>query len=362
MTPYFAVLSFINIITVVMFFIDILGNSICNKYQKTNLVLTCVMLLSICICEIFTTILDGAPVKYRFWHIAANFIGFSLAPGINFTLGRSVFPKSNKRFNFFFIIWMAYILFMLVCVCLGTDHGIICVDEKNNYYRGKEFFLFIILYSCGILFFFAENLYISIRFWKKTNIVLIINFFFVLFATSVQVVFPTVQVSWTCIILSIIHYYLYYESLYQQMDIQTYLLNYTSLKKWKKAQKSPVVIVIAELDNYAKLKMNYTREQITKILVTISKLFNSFYKSYGRCYRIGSEEFAVIINNTEIDIEKLNKAFFIQLVKYNFEMADMPLVSIGYAQMDPETELDQALSLADAKKRVFIKERLSYLY
>ena len=362
MTPYFTVLSFINIITVIMFTIDVAGNTICNKFQKSNLLLTCYMLLTICICEIFTTILDGAPVKYRFWHIAANFIGFSLAPGINFTLGRSVFPKNDKRFTFFFVVWMTYILFMLICVCLGTDHGIICVDENNHYHRGKEFFLFIILYASGTFFFFAENLYISVRFWKKTNIVLIINFFFVIFATSVQVIFPTVQVSWTCIIFAIIHYYLYYEALYQQMDIQTYLLNTTALKRWKKLQKKPVIIIVAELDNYAKLKMNYSRDQITKIIITISKLFNSFYKDYGKCYRIGSEEFAVIINDTEIDIEKLNKAFFIKLVKYNFDIADMPLVSIGFAPIDPETKIEQALSEADAKKRDFIKERLSYLY
>lgn len=362
MTPYFAVLSFINIITIVMFAIDIAGNTICNRYQKTNLILVCVMIAIICICEVFTTILDGAPVKWRFWHITANFIGFALTPGINYCLIKSVFPKNNKLFIFLFFIWMAYILFMLVCVCLGTDHGIICVDKNNNYYRGKEFFLFILIYSCGTLLFFVENLYISIRFWKRTNIALIINFFFILFATSVQVIFPTVQVSWTCIILAIIHYYLYYETLYQQMDTQTYLLNYTSLKKWKQSQKKPAVIVVAELDNYAKLKMNYNREQIIVILVTISKLFNNFFKSYGRCYRLGSEEFCVIINNTNLDFDRLNKNFFIQLVKYNFEMADMPLVSMGYAQMDPETELDQALSAADAKKRTFIKERLSYLY
>ena len=146
------------------------------------------------------------------------------------------------------------------------------------------------------------------------------------------------------------------------VDTQVHFLNFNFLKRWKEFQTKPAVIVVAEFDNYTKLKMKYTHDEIAEALVSISKLLKSYYNSYGRCYRIGSEEFCVVINDIDLDFEKLNKDFFIQLVKYDFGMADMPLVSIGYAKMDPETSLEQALSLADSKKRTFIKERLSYLY
>ncbi|MCR4954728.1 MAG: diguanylate cyclase [Treponema sp.] len=362
MTPYFAALTCINIITLVMLIIDFIGNTIITPFQKGNLVATCIMILFICISEVFATILDGADVKYRFYHILVNFVGFSFVPGIYYTLMRAMFPKKNKFFNIFLAIWIAFDIFMLVCLFTGTEHGIIYVDKNNNYSRGKEFFFFIIVYSFGTICFFFENLYISLRFWKRTNIMLIIDFLFILFATFVQIIFPGIQVSWTCIIISITMYYLYFESLYQQMDTQTYLLNYTSLKTWKKHQKKTVLIVVAELDNYSKLKINYSRDQINTILETIAKLFHSYYKKYGRCYRIGSEEFCVVIPSTGIDIETLNKEFFIDIVKYNFETADMPLISIGYSEMTPYTDIAQALSLADAKKRIFIKERLKFLY
>ncbi len=345
-----------------MLIMDIFSNTIVNHYQRRNLLYACLIILVICICEIFTTILNGAPVKWRFWHILANFIGFALVPGIYYTLGNSIFPTKKRISDIFLAIWIAYVIFMFVCVIIGTEHGIIYVDKENNYSRGKEFFIFIILYSFGTICFFIENLYISLRFWKKSNLLLITNFLFIIFSTFIQVILPGVQVSWTCIIISVIVYYLYYESLYQQMDTQTYLLNYTSLKTWKKHQKKNVVIVIAELDNYSKLKMNYPREKIYIILRTLSKLFNSYYGSYGRCYRIGSEEFCVVIPDINIDFDKLNKNFFIDIVKYNFETSDIPLVSMGYAEMSPTTELEQALSLADTKKRIFIKERLKYLY
>ena len=244
MTPYFAALSFINIFTLVMLIIDFIGNTIISPFQKRNLVATCIMILLICISEVFTTILDGTSVKYRFYHILANFVGFSLVPGIYYTLMRAMFPKKNKMFDLFLIIWIVFVIFMLVCLLIGTEHGIFYVDEYNTYFRGREFFLFIIVYSLGTICFFFENLYISLRFWKRTNILLILNFLFILFATFVQIIFPGIQVSWTCIIISILVYYLYFETLYQQMDTQTYLLNYTSLKNWKKHQKKTVVIII----------------------------------------------------------------------------------------------------------------------
>lgn len=345
-----------------MLIIDFLANSMITSYQKRNLVATGIMILIICICGAFNAILNGAPVKYRFLHILIDFIACTLIPGAIFCLGKSMFPKPIKYYNFFYFLLIAYTVFMLVCLLLETEHGIIYIDKDNVYHRGKEFFLFIILYGSGIIFFFFENIYISMRFWRRTNIILIIDFFFLIFGTSIQIILPDIQVAWTCIIIGIILYYLYYESLFQQLDTQTYLLNYNSLKRWKKHQKKEAVIVTAELDNYAKLKLNYSREQINTLLMTISRLFNSYYIKYGRCFRIGSDEFASVISDTKLDFEKLNKMFFISLVKYNFETADLPLVSLGYALIDTETNLEEALTLADEKKRFFIKERLNYLY
>jgi GGDEF domain-containing protein len=345
-----------------MLIIDFLSNAMINSYQKRNLVAAGIIILVICICEALTAILNGAPVKYRFWHIAANFIAFSLVPGVIFCFGKSVLPKPIKYYNCFYFLWIAYIIFMLVCLLLESEHGIICVNKNNVYHRGKEFFLFIILYGSGTIFFFFENLYVSMRFWKKTDIILIIDFFFLIFGTSIPIIMPHIQVTWTCIIIGIALYYLYYESLFQQLDTQTLLLNYNSLKRWKKGQKKQAVIVTAELDNYAKLKLNYSREQMNTLLTTISRLFNSYYMNYGRCFRIGSDEFAAVIPDTSLDFERLNRNFFISLVKYNFETADLPLVSLGHALMDKEMNLEQALTLADEKKRFFIKERLNYLY
>ena len=94
----------------------------------------------------------------------------------------------------------------------------------------------------------------------------------------------------------------------------------------------------------------------------VSKNFNDFFKKYGTCYRLGSEEFCVIVDNPTLDFDELTKIFFVEYVKSNFKTQELPLLSIGYADISPKQDLYQVLSIADMKKRDFIKERMNYLY
>ena len=108
--------------------------------------------------------------------------------------------------------------------------------------------------------------------------------------------------------------------------------------------------------------MNYKRTKISQIVLEVSKNFNDFFKKYGTCYRLGSEELCVIIDNPTLDFDELAKIFFIEYVKSNFKMQELPLLSIGYAKISPKQDFNQVLSTADMKKRDFIKERMDYLY
>ena len=180
--------------------------------------------------------------------------------------------------------------------------------------------------------------------------------------TTIQIINPKIQVTWLCVIISILLFYIYNDTLYQQIDEQTFLKNSNCLKKWHNSQKKDAVILVAEIDNYSKLKMNYNRANLTQIVLEVSKNFNDFFKKYGTCYRLGSEELCVIIDNPTLDFDELAKIFFIEYVKSNFKMQELPLLSIGYAKISPKQDFNQVLSTADMKKRDFIKERMDYLY
>lgn len=365
MTPYFTAITCINLFLLVVHFVLTTGSSVISSRQKIKFQTTGGIVFVICIMEVLTIIFNDSPVQFRFLHIASNFLGFSLTPVVYFSLSKALFPHTEEKYfkiNPLVIVWSAYVIWFFVSLIAAPKYSVFSVDQKNHYSRSNGFFVYVIFYALSLFYFLITNIQLSVRFWKNNGIVLLLNFILVFFGTTVQIMFPEIQITWLTIILSILIYFVYHTTLYQQLDTQTCLLNYASFQKWLALQKTEYYIVVAEIDNFAKLKLNYSRKKIDRIIVTVSKIFNKFYKKYGQCYRIGSEEFLVAVSNTTLNFDELNRLFFIEFVKESFELKEMPLISLGFAKISAKTDLEQALSRADVKKREFIKKRLEYLY
>lgn len=364
MTPYFSAITCINIFSLVILFVLISGNSVISAHQKIKFQTTGAIVFVICVMEVLTMIFNDTSVKFRFFHIASNFVGFCLTPIVYVSLSKALFPHiGEKRFkiNPIAVLYGIYALWLFISLIAFPKYSVFYVDAENHYSRSGGFFVYVAFYLLGLFYFLVTNIRLSVRFWKNNGIVLLLNFFLVFFGTAVQIIYPEIQVTWISIIFSILIYYIYHTTLFQQLDIQTCLLNYGSFQKWLCRQKKERSIVVAEIDNFAKLKLNYPRKEIDRIIVTVSKIFNKFYKKYGQCYRIGNEEFLAAIKDTSLDFDELNRKFFVEFVKESFGFKEMPLVTLGYAKVTADSDLDKILSLTDVKKRKFIKLRPKYL-
>ncbi len=359
MSSYFITITFINLFTLLMLSICILLNTVINKIQKKDFLITIIVIFTICIMEVITIIVDASPKKFIWLNILSNYMGFSLTPIVFLCLGNAVFP--NRRFRWLFFANLIYMLWLLITQILRTEYSVFFIDSLNKYSRAKCFSVYIIFYILSLIYFFIENIRLSIRFWHTNSIILLINFIFVITGTTIQVIYPDIQVTWLCVVISITIYYIYHDTLYQQLDSQTYLMNQNSFQKWLENQNKPAVLVIAEIDNFSKLKLNYSRKTLDEIIVRISQNFNNNFKKYGRCYRIETEEFCAVIYNTSLNFDELNKNFFINFIKENINSEEMPLITLGYSQISPHEDLNHVLSNADIKKRLFLKERINYL-
>lgn len=364
MTPYFSTITCINIFSLVILFVLVSGNSIISTHQKNKFQTTGAIVFLICIMEVLTMIFDNTPPKFKFFHIASNYIGFSLTPAVYVSLSKALFPhigENRFKINPMFFLCVIYSLWLLISLIATPKYSVFYVDKENHYSRAKGFFIYVAFYMLSLFYFLLTNIRLSVRFWKNNGIVLLLNFLLVFFGTAVQILYPEIQITWLTIIFSILIYYIYHTTLYQQLDVQTCLLNYGSFQKWLCRQKKEHCIVVAEIDNFAKLKLNYSRKEIDRIIVTVSKIFNKFFKKYGQCYRIGSEEFLVTISDMALNFDELNRKFFIEFIKESFDFKEMPLVTLGYAKVSANSDLDKILSLTDLKKREFIKKRPEYL-
>ena len=71
---------------------------------------------------------------------------------------------------------------------------------------------------------------------------------------------------------------------------------------------------------------------------------------YGHCYRIGGDEFCVLLEKKLGSVEELNRSFHDKMDRFRSEDKRIPHVSIGYIFFNPEkTDVESAIKEADAQ-------------
>lgn len=350
-----------NIFISLLFITTVYYNSILNKTKRHYFFATAYLIIFICIMEFLTLVLDGSPVKFRFFHILTNFLGFGFTPLVAYTLSKAVYT-SNKRLPFFYA-WIIYVIWLFITQFTG--YSVFHVNSNNEYSRDQGFPVYLTMYFISLMLLLHQTIRISKMFKHKNNFLLFINSLFLVFGFLIQIFYPQIHSTWTCIIISTIMYYIYHDDIMQQIDGQTGLLNYgTFLKNLKFEQKhnSNLSLIVIELDNFKKVQQNFNRTTADSILVKTANHIQNFFGNFGDCYRIGTDEFCVLLHTQKLNFKSMNIAFFKEIARENFEMPEFPLTSLGYATFTSDQNLNEILDSADRQKLIFEKERLSYLY
>ena len=76
------------------------------------------------------------------------------------------------------------------------------------------------------------------------------------------------------------------------------------------------------------------------MLSIIAEILKNQYVKYGWCYRIGGDEFAVILEKKINEIEKINSNFTKALMAKRQEIKELPHVSYGFAIYNPLEDTD----------------------
>lgn len=153
-----------------------------------------------------------------------------------------------------------------------------------------------------------------------------------------------------------------YCNMVYQLDVLTELLNCRAFEVHKSSLKRKAYILILDVNNFKKNKW-YVWSYLGGLLFKNHSIGHTeSVKKYGRSYRIGGDEFCVIIdrkfNFRNINIEDLNSKLHEKLSRQRWESEKIPSVAIGYALFDPKTtQIFDAIKGADAqmyknKKRI----------
>ena len=163
--------------------------------------------------------------------------------------------------------------------------------------------------------------------------------------TMVQILIPSVHITWLCVTLIAVLLFLYCNEMWNQLDGLTGLLSQKSyLNRTLNLRAEDKMLIVFDVDDFKNINDTYGHLAGDRCLREIAACLKKAYSRYGNCYRIGGDEFCVLLWQVEKE-ELCKEKFYWVMEKRRKIVTILPGVSYGSA------ELLEKESICDAKAR-----------
>lgn len=321
----------------------VLKNETISKTTKKGIVFCAILIMIGEFSEALGVILDGSAPAFRTLHSIVKFTELSVTPLIPVFFATAFNPFKARK----------YILLVLLCHAvlefLSMFFGItFFVDAQNVYHHCNFYFIYYIAIavSAGYLIYTVSDFHR--RYQSRNFVELLLIAAFVLTGIVLQAVDSEMRVTWTSVSIGMFMFYIYYCSAILHTDALTELLNRRSFEKHISEEKKRVGILFFDVNRFKYVNDNYGHGYGDECLETIAKALKTVYGKYGYCYRIGGDEFCVILHKNVDSADEMNETLVSYLDEKRKTDEKLPSVAVGYAVFDPKKETaTDALGRAD---------------
>jgi len=96
-------------------------------------------------------------------------------------------------------------------------------------------------------------------------------------------------------------------------------------------------ILVFDVDNFKSINDNYGHQYGNECLQKVAEIIQRVYGQCGLCYRIGGDEFAVVLNSSA-NLDKLNAIFVAEQNNAKIQSREnlFPTISVGHELFNPE--------------------------
>ena len=335
MNGYFYVLTAIDLFVLsFMCILTKLSESL-NKKQKQGFFFAFALIAVISVLEVVTLAVDGTPAGYRWLNILSNYLGFGLSPGVCLCLVYVMDRKKrmNRWFRAAVCCEACYLLFLALSIPAGL---VFSVSADNVYSRGQYFYIYIIMYFAAIVYLSVSTFVTAREFQNRSRALIYPLMFFLLIETIIQVTLPELHVTWLCVTLLSVLYFIYCSEMWNQLDALTGLLNQNSyLNRTAEMRRRGGVLVVFDVDDFKQINDRYGHLQGDVCLAEIADCIKKAYARCGYCYRIGGDEFCVLLRDAA-DEARCAAALQSLLAERRKEITLLPTVSLGSAVFSGE--------------------------
>ena len=328
MNEYFYVLTTIDLFVLIFMCILTKFSEALNFKQKRGFLFAFILIAAISVLEVITLAVDKTPAGYRWLNIVSNYLGFGLSPSVAICLVYVLDKKTAIRREMKIAMYceIVYLIFLAVSVPFGL---VFSVSAENIYSRGPYFYIYIFMYFMAIMYLSVTTIITAKEFQNRSRTLIYPLIVFLTAETIIQITLPDLHVTWLCVTLLSVLYFIYCNEMWNQLDSLTGLLNQNSyLNHTSEMKRTDGVLVVFDVDDFKKVNDQYGHLKGDICLSEIAYCIKKAYAKFGYCYRIGGDEFCVLLKNVSQQEKCLNE--FIALLDEKKKKLDyLPTVSFG---------------------------------
>ena len=335
---YYSTMILLTVLIVFVLIITITLNNSFSKRIKKGFVLTFILVIIGACCEFVGSVYNGKILFENsqidvFIHIFIKFSEQTLVPIIPVLFSKYIFESKLEKNIFRNVIIKflgVYVILEIVLLLLGGK--IFIVDSTNTYYHAELYHIYTVVFIITALYMQINALEFSKTYQNENLVQLIIIGMFMIVGISIQFINHEIKTCWLTIAIVGCFYYIYYNGTIQFIDRLTGLLNQRSYYAFLENNTDiDFILIICDVNNFKSINDQYGHIMGDKILSEIGGLLKNEYGKYGKCYRIGGDEFAIIIQNVNENLQKTKLDFDKALMERKKQVKQLPSIAVGYS-------------------------------
>lgn len=330
MNEYYQVTIYFSIMLMVVMEICIFCSSTLASNKKWCFLILFSIVIFCALCEWLGNFLDGSGSSTTNLHIIVKIFELSVAPFIGIFMAEIISKAKLKP-----VIITLLVLHAIAEIFSGKYGFIFYIDENSVFHNGQFYWVYVAVYFIAILY-AVINMIFSMREYQYSGLAFLIAFLvFMMGSLMMQFLSDDLKISWMTISVGCVLLYIFNAEMIQQTDELTKLLNRRGFDIYADYRKEKSIIIMFDIDLFKLANDNHGHSFGDKCLKSVSDCILKTYAKYGKCFRIGGDEFCVILKKNLDYIEELNREFFSLIYDERQKDTRLPMVSIGYAYYDP---------------------------
>ena len=322
--PVYAFTFLLTLIVLGIYTIFVLTGRMFDEREKRIALLCAVTVGFLSTAEFTGAYLDFAGGAWQVLHTVVKFLELSLTPGLLFAMGMSMNVHCRIR-------WAALPIAASVALqaVMLPFRLVFYVDEASLYHHGPCYWVYLVLiiisavYLCCVFFVQARKLQSRHSFYCVLSVLLPLTCFLA------HIFVPEINMSWLGVSIAIIFMYSAHCSVKLCTDHITQLLDRSSFDADLQSMKKGSTLIFFDINKFKQLNDNHGHIVGDEYLSVIARFIREAYEDVGRCYRIGGDEFAVIVYRKNVDVGKANETFLSLLDNGRKRDPLLPRISIG---------------------------------